>query len=42
MIVWFQIRDSVMQDMPYAHKHLACDGDLHFQPVLASFDTLPV
>ncbi len=42
MTVWFYIRDSVMQDIPYAHKHLAGDGDLHFHAVLASLDTLPI
>ena len=42
MIGWLLIRDSVMQDIPYGHKHLSGYCDLHFHTVFASFHTLPV
>ena len=36
MIGRFLIRDSVVQDIPYGHQHLAGDSDLHLHSVLAS------
>ena len=42
MIGWLDVSDSIMEDVPYSHKHFTGYGNLHFHAVFAPLDTLAV